>query len=597
MIIAAALAAAIPLAPSPSNGQTGAVQSAGDLIIQARELLARGDPIGAQACLDAALQKGTPRRAIAAQMGRALLAQGKPDDARAWLEPAAFSPSSASDGFRALAELKLRDGRLDMAADAYNRALAIAPDDAGLWVDIARFRYLGGEHLLAIAAADRALSLDAQNPDALLLQGELVRDREGMEPALRWFEKALQKSPDDPDVLLQYAATLGEAGQAARMLEITRHLLEIDPNNPRAFYLQAVMAARAGNYWLARRLLDRIGGRLDGLAGYKLLVGVVEIESGNYALAIEALDPLVQSQPANRKARDLLARALFLDGEYRPLTRRFAGIADREGESAYLKMTVARAFEQLGERERAAPLLDSVARRAGPPVRPIPQNRPVGDLLAADDFVQAQATVSAWLAGNSGNFDHLSLAGDVALASGDARRALVYYGTAARIRMPESLMMRRFQAMLMLGQSAQAARLAETFLANNPQSVGARRTVAWVAARSQDWQRARRLLQSLAIDGRARDVQLLSDLALAQIGAGRPQEAEATARRAYRLYRAHPVAAQAWGLALAANGDRGKAASALLAKARAMMGDGPLLAQTRSHDTALTTAPPPVDPG
>ena len=584
LILAAILAATVPFAPTPSSGQAGAIEAPGDLVIDARDLLSRGDPIGAQARLEAALQRGTPRRAIAAQMGRALLAQGKTDEARGWLEAGEFSPSTALDGFRALAELEMRDGHLVKAGNAYNRALAIAPDDAGLWVDIARFRYVGGEHLLAIEAADRALALGPDDPAALLLQAELVRDREGMVPALPLFEKALRQTPNDPAILLPYAATLGEAGETVSMLAVTRHILEIDPGNPQAFYLQAVMAARAGNYWLARRILDKVSGRLDGLPGCKLLTGVVEIASGNYTLAIEALDPLVQAQPANRRARDLLARAMFLDGEYMRLTRRFAGVAALDGESTYLKMTVARAFEQQGDRWRAAPLLDSVARAAGPPIRAVAENQPVGQLLAAGDFVQANAVIAEWLTANPGNFDHLSLAGDVALASGDASAALDYYARAATIRMTESLMTRRFQAMLMTGEMAQAAQLAESYLAHNPESVEARRAVAWLSARSGDWQRARRILQSLVADGSGRDVQLLSDLALAQIEAGIPDDAEATARRAYRLYRAHPVAAQAWGLALADHGNPGPTAEALLAKAHKMMGASPPLAQGRASD-------------
>ncbi len=578
LVIAIALAAA-SLGAFPT---VGSAVASGQLVLKAQNLLAKGDARGAEDRLRKAVAGGLPRRAVAAQMGRALIAQNKLLEARQWLEQGEFSPATALAGFRALGTLETREGRLDKAGDAYNRALSLAPRDAGLWVDIARFRYVGGEHLLAIEAADHALSLDPHDPAVLLLQAELVRDRHGMVPAMPWFERALQQSPDDLAILLSYAATLGEAGEARRALAMTRRMLELDPGNARAFYLQAVMAARAGNNWLAQRLLSRIAGRLNDLPGYRLLRGVVEIDAGNYAIAVRALDSLLKQQPGNVQARDLLAQALFLGGEYRLVTNRFAETAMGESGSAYLQMTVGRAFEQLGERDRAAAFLDSVGRMAPRPFRAVEGNRPVGELLAEGDFGRAGAITGEWMARNPGSFDNWSLAGDVAAARGDLNGALRYYATAASIRMPESLMIRRFQAMLLAGQGAEARELAQTYILANPASVEARRAAAMLAAQSGDWPRARLLLESLVAGGRNRDAQLLSDLALAQIGSGAPDEAELTARRAYQLHPGYPMAVQAWGLALTVQKADDQTAPAVLAKAGNLIGETAILTRART---------------
>ncbi len=70
---------------------------------------------------------------------------------------------------------------------------------------------------------------------------------QGLVASLPWFEKGLKAAPDDLSLLGEYAATLGEIGRAKDMLRVTRHMIELDGENPRAFYLQAVLAARAGN--------------------------------------------------------------------------------------------------------------------------------------------------------------------------------------------------------------------------------------------------------------------------------------------------------------------------------------------------------------
>jgi cellulose synthase operon protein C len=484
--------------------------------------------------------------------------------------------------YRTLAAEQLAEGDIAKAGAALNRALAIAPLDSGLWVDIARFRYVGGEHVLAIAAAERALAFGPRNPAALRLKAELVRDSDGPEPALAWFAKALERAPGDLSLKAEYAATLGDAGRAAEMLALTREILDSDPGNARAFYLQAVLAARARNFPLAKRLLDRTGDRLGNLPGAMLLRGIVEIDAQNHTLAIAALEPLLKRQPDNARARDLLARAVFLSGDYTQLVERFGEDAVRDDASPYLTMTVARAFEQLDRRDRAAPLLDKVAKAASRAVVPVGSHDPVGRMLASGDIGGARALVGGWLAANPGNFDHLALAGDVELVAGNGSAAIQYYDRASRIRNPHSLTTRRIQAKLIAGDAVGAARLAEARLAVSPASVPARRTVAFMAAASGDWARSRRLLESVALEGRSRDVQLLSDLALVQARTGDTALGLETARRASALYRAQPLAAQAMGVALVADGSDPEGAAALLAKARAIMGDNPLLVEARA---------------
>jgi len=578
---ALAAAAALLMALAIAAPGARAVASANSLIAEAEELILQGDTISAQIRLQAAQTKGASRQDIAAAMGRLLLAERKFARARKWLGPAQFSPAKRLQGFRALAMLELESGKMNAAKNAYNRALAIAPENASLWAEIARFRYMGGEHKLALEAADHALALGPHDPDALRLQAELVRDRFGMIPALEWFETAVEISPGDVGLLGEYAATLGEAGQAVRAIEVTRFILELDPANARAYYIQAVIAARAGNFGLARKLLERTGDESEDVPGAMLLRGVVEIAAQNYTLAIEALDPLVKQQPTNARARDLLARALFLSGDYKLLIGRFAGVASGGHASAYLRVLVARAYEQLDRRDLAAALLDRVALGPRQRVTPDGLNDPVGAMLAAGNISGARSLTAYWLAVNPGRYDNLTLAGDVELASGNPSAALGFYRRAADIRMPESLFIRRFQALLMAGEKERATSLAEVSLSYNPASAQARRAVAWLSANAGQWDRARRLYRNLRQTGHARDLQLLCDLSQVQMRAGDAQGAAASADLAYRLFRGHAWATHTNALAQAASGKEPAKAKALLAKARRLLGDNPALQKSR----------------
>ena len=182
-----------------------------------------------------------------------------------------------------------------------------------------------------------------------------------------------------------------------------------------------------------------------------------------------------------------------------------------------------------------------------------------------------------------GNFDTQAHAGDVQLALGRGEAALERYALAARIRMPESLMLRMVAAFRLAGDDDKAAALAEAYLARNPQSEVAGRLVAKIAADAGDWHRARLLLENLQANGAVRDVRLLSDLSLARLRSGDAVAAEESARAAYRVQRASPLAAQAWGLILAVLGRQRKTAADLLDKASRLMGDTPLIEEGRRH--------------
>src|SRR3546814_2220589 len=73
------------------------------------------------------------------------------------------------------------------------------------------------------------------------------------------------------------------------------------------YQLQAVLAARAGQYALARSLLQRTRGELDAQPSFMLLSAIVELELGGEAVAATWADRLLAEQPHNFTARRILA--------------------------------------------------------------------------------------------------------------------------------------------------------------------------------------------------------------------------------------------------------------------------------------------------
>jgi tetratricopeptide (TPR) repeat protein len=558
-------------------------EPASALITAARRALVRGDGIDAEMKLREALERGVPRHQVAAFLGGAYLRQGDRVRARQWLEPATFSRDTAAEGFRVLAQLEQQDGNLVAAAEAYKRALAITPRDAELWVEIGRLRYRAGRHLQAIKAADYALKLAPRNVRALEFRGQLVRDRYGLLAALPWFETGLMQAPADLSLLSNYAATLGELERAGEMLVVTRRILQLNPGNPQAYYLQAVLAARAGRYDLARGLLARTRGKLADTPGAMLLEAVLEFSAGNMRTAGEMCERLLKREPSHMRARELLARTLYLSGQYRYLTLRFRNDIARQEASPYLLSVVARAHEAEGDREQAGALLDKAAIPERANLRVVAEESSVGELMAQGRTADARAAAEYDRAAEPGSYRAHALAGDVQLALGHAVDAQRRYAVASRIRMSDSLLLRRFQAYQSAGDVRGASQMVQGWLLQNPGGRTALRLRATLAAQAGDPLGAVAVLDYLRRSGGEHDVQLLTDLALVQLSSGATAEAEVTAMQAYKLQRASPLAAQTLALSFATLNERPQSTFSLLDKARQMLGDNPVLAQARER--------------
>ncbi|MCR2834007.1 tetratricopeptide repeat protein [Qipengyuania sp. RS5-5] len=507
------------------------------------------------------IETGTDPRDVAAYLGEANLAQGRFAEAREWLGKQDFSPRTRAHGNHMLGRLEMESGNLPAAGQAFDRALAAGGEAPELWVDIGRLRYRGGEQAQAIQAAERAVELGPENPLALRFRAQLVRDVDGSLAALPWFERALDVAPNDPALLGDYAATLGELGRARDMLAAVRHLSTVDPANRRAYYLQAVLAARAGNYDLALTLLQRSGQVESEVPGAMLLLALIDMERGNYSSAAQMLDRLATLQPDNRRVVPLLARALVLGRNDKELAYRFQADAARASASPYLQTLMARSLEALGDRERAGPLLDLAAR----------QNRPEFSVIRSATTLETARmradeggtgvpalTRAALTAGRSeaateaarsfarrfpGSGDALVLVGDTETSAKRLAAAEKAYLQALQIRRPWPLTFKLASVLSGQGKQRDAVVLLAGFAQGEPGNVEAMTLLAMHHARMGDWRAAAEYCDLVIAFGAARDPQVLAVRAKAALESGETDLAVRLAEIAHDLQPMHPASA------------------------------------------------------
>lgn len=552
--------------------------------LQGRIYLALGDGAAAEAEIQSAMRNGMNAGALSHLLAHAYLLQGDPDRALETASRAAGSPKAQAYAHRIAARAAIILGENDRAAGQLDAALAIAPRSSLLWSDIGRFRLTNGNVGGAVEAAQKASMLNPSNVEALLLMGQLVRGQYGMLAAIPWFEKALKIDSGNMDAISQFAATLGEAGQNTAMLALTRKMLTIDPDDAQAFYLQAVMAARAGKDSLARSLVYRIRGKMDTVPAMMLLQSVLEMKDGNAEQAIARLEDLSRAQPANITVRRLLGLALWQAGDARATIAALEPITRRADADSYSLTLIGRAYEAIEDREAAAISLDRAAqtRRGEPTVFQMPGalSDKIGDTdnadiaiprinaMALDGELAPALVVAERLRDlNRGTPAAHVLVGDVLTLLGRPADASIAYQAAANLQFSEATAMRFVAALQQSGQSAAALRVLDLYLSQNPRSVPALRLAADHLMATGQWDRAIGVLDGLRLRLGNQDATILANLGWAWFSEGKPEKAMVFARAAYALAPSNPAVAKGYGLILLRSGKDKARGVALIKKA------------------------------
>jgi cytochrome c-type biogenesis protein CcmH len=129
---------------------------------------------------------------------------------------------SAVDGWRLLGRAELARGKPEEARQAFERALALLPDDAQAKVDLADATAQAQGAVLAgrpIALIREALAIDPRNPKALALAGAYEVTQRNTPAAIGYWKTLLEVLPADSEQARQVAGFVAdlEAGRPPRL--------------------------------------------------------------------------------------------------------------------------------------------------------------------------------------------------------------------------------------------------------------------------------------------------------------------------------------------------------------------------------------------
>jgi tetratricopeptide (TPR) repeat protein len=545
-------------------------------VMQARVALALGDGVAAESEIARARQAGVPADQTAHLLAHARLLQ---NDAQGALREAAQAGRvHFAYAQRIIGRAYMALGDAGAAGAAFNRALAAAPGDSQVWTDVGRFRRSNGDLAGAIEAADRAVSIGPRNAEALILRGELTRGQYGLAAAIPWFDRALEIDPGNVPALLERAATHADMGRMNAMLADTRKVLALTGGHSRAYYLQAVLAARARDFDLARRLWNRTNGAYAETPAGILLISAIDFETGNEEQASRRLAALVRRQPGNRRARRLLAASQWRMNDPAAVVATLRPIVERPDADPYSLSRAGRALARTGDAEAAAlhlaraaqpqpalAALDSLGEGEFAGVRRAAEEnendgpaqvRLISALLSRGQNDEALERARRLQAANPGAPEVHILVGDALGVRGDFAAAAGEYRRAANLAFSEAVAMRLIGALQSAGQGAAADDVLSLFVQQNPRSVPALILVAARAMQAEDWPGAIAIYESLRRRLGDNDATILNNLAWAYSQEGDLARAVPLARRAWSLDRDNPATADTLGWLLFKAGRR-----------------------------------------
>lgn len=269
-------------------------------------LQAVGDKEGAEkAYRDATrLSDGGPEVVEAYVALATILGQkGKPEEGQRLLDEAREKLPDSPAIPKALGDLALAQGRHEEALSEFSRALSMDPQDVSIRFRLAvtyrRDRQFEKSEQLfnEVAAADKEF------PGLALERGLLFEASGRSEEALKAYEGALAKAPDDLDLMLRVGCAKATAGRDKEAEDLLKKVLSKRPHSAETNHcLGRALLTKAGSIAEAERYLERAVNLDPHRSEYHLYVGWAANEAGHLGKAEAALKRALELDQASADA-------------------------------------------------------------------------------------------------------------------------------------------------------------------------------------------------------------------------------------------------------------------------------------------------------
>ncbi len=207
-------------------------------------------------------------------------------------------------------------GNLAGAIAAYERAIALEPDDVLLYIPQARLLALEGRPIEAVRRANRAVEIAPENARAWAVLG-MAYDWNGNVPeAIDACKRAIELDPTYAEAYAYLAEAYADAVRWAEATDAGQTALQLDEGSVDAHRNYGYVLEKQGNYWEAVEEYERALEIHPNLAYIHIAAGRNYQVLGNLSAAESSFQRAIEIDPHNVEAYYRLGRAYYETGEY-----------------------------------------------------------------------------------------------------------------------------------------------------------------------------------------------------------------------------------------------------------------------------------------
>ncbi len=261
-----------------------------------------------------------------------------------------------------LAKILIREGVLGPASGILDRALALSGDDLAVWIELSRLRQKEGDAERAVQAAEHALQLGPQEPEAILAYAEALISARRQQRALRFLSGFSQPMDHRPG----FHHTLGVAYFGLhRFIDAAAafgRATELDPawDTPH-FLLGTSRLASGDSLGAAEAYRQAIAANPHNPLQFVYLVRAYDNLGPDFdALAVDAARRALELDPENVECRIRLARHMLEQGKLNEARASLEGIVSSHPDVLKSRILLARTYNRLGMSDEAADQSDAV---------------------------------------------------------------------------------------------------------------------------------------------------------------------------------------------------------------------------------------------
>jgi len=318
-------------------------------------LLESGDFGGAEVELRKALELKHSPDATIPQLARAMLARGKAQklvDEFGMAKLTRGEPLASLNTTLSAAYVFL--GKRDVARDLLAEALAASPDFVPARLADIRETAANKDIAAARSKLDILLKQNPNNPEALLIMGNLLDYDGDAAGALAQYQKAIDAKPSFLDAHSAAIASQLKAGKTDEATKQLDALKKIYPKHPQVYLLDTEINYQRKDYIAARKSAQQLLTLSPNNPGSLQMAGAIEYQLRTYLQAETYLAKALQLNPGLLLARRLLVASHLRTGQSAKALETLQPVRGRIDQDSALLALAGEAYLQQGEPNKAA---------------------------------------------------------------------------------------------------------------------------------------------------------------------------------------------------------------------------------------------------